>query len=376
MTRFSVCLVAVTVMCGCADAAFPDDELQIAFVGQSLSRHDPRDFLEAPAGTVAPHLLAADVAFTNLEVSIDGAYCPCPPTKQGNSLQVADPPVVEFLAGLNFGLLSLANNHSWNYSGDGVRSTIQAARDNRLTHAGTGETLADAVGAGVRQIRGHKVGLIASATVKLGADAMAGDGQPGINLLRVGNDADWTRNLESIRAASDTTDILIVYQHFQVEDVDVAAGNPFGHEEVSDLVGWQRDWAHAAIDAGASVYVAHGAREFRGVEVYRDRPIFYGLGNFIFHSGQPVGYYAPDVWESVIATVTFDGGLPREVDFVPIVLDEGTPGPDFLQSRGVPEVAEGRLAEDIISRLATLSAEWGTQLVVDQGRARLTLNRN
>ena len=56
--------------------------------------------------------------------------------------------------------------------------------------------------------------------------------------------------------------------------------------------------------------------------------------------------------------------------------DEGTPGPDFLQSRGVPEVAEGRLAEDIISRLATLSAEWGTQLVVDEGRARLTLNRD
>lgn len=140
-----------------------------------------------------------------------------------------------------------------------------------------------------------------------------------------------------------------------------------------DVNRWQRDWARAVIDAGASVYVAHGSREFQGVEVYRGRPIFYGLGNFIFHSGQPVGHYARDVWESLVAIVEFSGGRPTDVEFVPLVLDEGTQGADFLQRRGLPEVAEGELGREILSRLVTLSSAWGTPLVITEGRAHLVL---
>ena len=372
--RIVLC-VAALVLVGCSNEPTRSDrsDLRIALVGQSLSRYDPREHLPAPALTVAPHLAAADVAFTNLEVSIDGEFCPCPPTKEGNSLQIAGPSVVEFLGGLNFGLMSLANNHSWNLSEDGIRSTIKAARDFGVTHAGTGETRAEAVAAGVRKVAGHRVGLIASATVRLGAAAAAGESKPGINLVRLGNAADWQRNLASIRAAADSVDILLVYQHFQVGEEDVATGNRFGHETVADLDAWQRDWARAVIDAGASLYVAHGSREFKGVEVYRGRPIFYGLGNFIFHSGQPVGHYGHDVWESVLATVTFEGNEPTRVDFIPIVLDEGTPGEDFLQRRGIPEVAEGELGTSILSRLSSFSADLGSIVRLSGGQATLEL---
>ena len=377
MLRSLVLVASIMVLSGCGtEIARPErGDLRIALVGQSLSRYDPRDYLDAPASTVAPHLRAADVAFTNLEVSIDGVYCPCPPTKEGNSLQVAKPPVVEFLSELNFGLMSLSNNHSWNYSGAGIRSTIEAARDYGVTHAGTGETLGEAVAAGVRDVGGHRVGLIASATVKLGAAAAAGEAKSGVNFVRVGDEEDWARNLASIRDASDTTDVLIVYQHFQVVDEDVSPGNEFGHRGVPDLDEWQREWARAVIDAGASVYVAHGAREFKGVEVYRGRLIFYGLGNFIFHSGQPIGYYAHDVWESVIATITFMADESARVDFVPLVLDEGSPGANFLERRGVPDVAEGARAADILSRLKALSAELGTEVTVADDRASLVIAR-
>ena len=351
----------------------PGNDLRIALVGQSLSRYDPREYLQAPSASVAPYLAAADVAFTNLEVSIEGEFCPCPPTKEGNSLQIAKPSVVEFLSSLNFGLMSLSNNHSWNLSGDGVRSTIRAARENGITHAGTGESLAEASAAGVREVAGNRVGLIANATVRLGPAAAAGESKPGINLVRIGNSADWDRNLNSVRAAADSLDILLVYHHFQVSREDVAPGNEFGHETVESLGGWQRDWARAVIDAGASLYVAHGSREFQGVEIYRGRPIFYGLGNFIFHSGQPVGHYEHDVWESVIATVTFVEKKPTRVDFLPIVLDEGTPGEDFLRRRGVPEVAEGDLAAAILSRLSGFSAKFGTPIRNSGDQATLVL---
>jgi len=374
MIRTVSLLALVVVAVACADNEPPPEmELRIALVGQSLSRYDPRDYIESPAATVVPILSAADVAFTNLEVSVDGEGCPCVPTKEGNSLQVARPPVVEFLSEMNFGLLSLANNHSWNLSEGGVRSSIQAADANGLTHAGTGTSSAEAVAAGVRSVRGQQIGLIANATVKLGADAAAGPSKPGVNLLRVGNVKDWERNLVSVRAASDSLDVLIVYQHFQVTPEDVAPGNEFGHGLHSDLDAWQQEWARAAIDNGASLYVAHGSREFRGVEIYRGRPIFYGLGNFIFHSGQPVGHYERDVWESVVATVTFDGVEPSRVEFTPLVLDEGTPGDNFLESRGVPEVAEGPLASSILERLVRLSAVHGTVINVTGERAVLDL---
>lgn len=369
------CLAVAWFFAGCATESIDTEksELRIALVGQALSRYDPRDYLQAPARTVVPHLDSADVAFTNLEVAIDGEYCPCAPTKEGNSLQVAKPPVVEFLSHLNFGLMALSNNHSWNYGGDGVRSTIKAARDHGVTPAGTGENMAEAVAAGVRDVGGHRVGLVASATVRLGSEAAAGEAKPGINFVRLGSESDRVRNLASIRSSADTVDLLLVYQHFQVEDDDITPGNEFGHEEVPDLEQWQRDWARTVIDAGASLYVAHGARELKGVEVYNNRPIFYGLGNFIFHSGQPIGRYSRDVWESVVATVTFVDDEPVTVGFVPIVLDEGTPGEDFLQRRGVPEVAEGERAAAILSRLAELSAELGTLLRVEGERASLDL---
>jgi poly-gamma-glutamate capsule biosynthesis protein CapA/YwtB (metallophosphatase superfamily) len=261
-------------------------------------------------------------------------------------------------------------------SGPGIRSTIAATRAYDVTHAGTGETLSEASAAGVRNVRGHRVGLVAAATVTLGPAAAAGEGEPGINLLRVRDEDDRARNLASIRDASDTTDVLFVYQHFQVEDQDVVAGNEFGHKPVSDLDAWQREWARSVIDAGASVYVAHGSRELKGVEVYKGRLIFYGLGNFIFHSGQPIGHYEPDVWESVIATVTFRGHEPTRVDFVPIVLDEGSNGPNFLERRGVPEVAGGPRAATILSRLEALSADFGTEITVVGQAGRLELGQS
>lgn len=372
----TICLGIFSIVIGCSgqssDRNEPDD-VRIALVGQALSRYDPREYLENPASSVIPHLRAADVAFTNLEVAIEGAYCPCTPTKEGNSLQVAQPSVVEFLRDLNFELMALSNNHSWNYSEGGIRSTIKAARDVGVTAAGTGETLAEATAAGFREVAGLRVAVVANATVKLGPEAAAGEAKPGVNFVRLGSGADWERNLVSIREARDTADIVLVYQHFQVERADITPGNRFGHQEVEDLDVWQRNWAHAVIDAGASLYVAHGSREFKGVEVYRGRPIFYGLGNFIFHSGQPIGRYSHEVWESVIATVSFVDGEPRSVEFVPIVLDEGTPGEHFLERRGLPAIAEGQVASSILSRLASLSAGYGTDLRIGGTSASLDI---
>ena len=56
--------------------------------------------------------------------------------------------------------------------------------------------------------------------------------------------------------------------------------------------------AHAAIDAGADIVIGHHAHILRGIEVYKGRPIYHGLGNFVTvtHALSPVGVTDPSEW--------------------------------------------------------------------------------
>ena len=69
------------------------------------------------------------------------------------------------------------------------------------------------------------------------------------------------------------------------------------------------EWTHDEIDAGADIIVMHGAPLLHGVEIYRGRPIFYDLGNFIYNVPPTLTYIdEPMAWESVVATVQFAAG--------------------------------------------------------------------
>jgi poly-gamma-glutamate synthesis protein (capsule biosynthesis protein) len=130
---------------------------------------------------------------------------------------------------------------------------------------------------------------------------------------------------------------------------------------------WQRGWAHAAIDAGGTLYVSHGEPTLAGVERYRGRPVLYDLGNFIFQTKTPAGRYPSDVWESVVAELTLGRDTVPELRFTPIVLREGVAGDHFLETRGFPELADPARAKVILARLAALSAKLGTVVVVKEG---------
>jgi len=78
---------------------------------------------------------------------------------------------------------------------------------------------------------------------------------------------------------------------------------------------------------------------------------------------------------AVLVTVGCGGSTDRlvitssEAAFVPVVLNEGTPGELFFETRGYPEVADGDVGSAILERLAELSAEYGTGLEIRDGRA-------
>jgi poly-gamma-glutamate synthesis protein (capsule biosynthesis protein) len=124
------------------------------------------------------------------------------------------------------------------------------------------------------------------------------------------------------------------------------------------------------------MFVSHGAPVLQGVEIYKNAPIFYGLGNFLFHTSHDDDEWSPrDVWKSVIATCHFDGeGNLEGIDLDPIAVG----GPDALDDRTAarlpyPVLAEGWLAGEILGDLADRSNQYGTGLVKAGNRARLTI---
>jgi poly-gamma-glutamate synthesis protein (capsule biosynthesis protein) len=215
--------------------------------------------------------------------------------------------------------------------------------------------------------------------------------RPGVNELRVDggktpNVEDSTRILQSIRAARERADLVIVYQHNHVFDI------PFGtimSEQLPERLvppEWLKTWAKAEVDAGADVVVMHGAPLLHGVEIYKGRPIFYDLGNFIFQSPPTITMLdEPIIWESVVASVEFQRRTLQSVSFRPIAMNKiGEGQPDahdpstinlFLQTRGLPRPATGAQAHYILQRLANLSRPFGTSIEITDDTASIRLPR-
>jgi poly-gamma-glutamate synthesis protein (capsule biosynthesis protein) len=186
-----------------------------------------------------------------------------------------------------------------------------------------------------------------------------------VNALAIVLEEDAQRILRSIQNARQRADLVIVYQHNHVFD------KPFGTimaEKLPERLvppDWLKKWTHAEVDAGADIIVMHGAPLLHGVEIYRDRPIFFDLGNFIYQL-PPTATNLDDrlddpiVWESVVAYVEFEGKTLKSVKFRPIALDKISQGQG--DTRGLPRPATGDQAHYILERLADLSRPFGTNI--------------
>jgi len=93
------------------------------------------------------------------------------------------------------------------------------------------------------------------------------------------------------------------------ENVDyLVASHHWGYR--SEVLTYQTEIAHAAIDSGADFVLGHGPHVPLGVELYRGKPILYGAGNFSFD----IGHREPHLhWIGMFATVAFTGGAPTEI---------------------------------------------------------------
>jgi len=239
------------------------------------------------------------------------------------------------LRDLGFDVLSLANNHSMDFGAQGLESTLGALRANGIAPMG-----APGAERATLKIRNTTVAFLNYSY--LPAFALLSDGE---------------RIRADIEQARSAADLVVVTVHGGKEGAD-AAGTPQGdeyfmHEYRGDL----RKFARLAIDAGASAVFGHGPHLVRPYELYRDKPIFYSLGNFIgYRSLSTQGKLA----NSIVAEVRLspDGKL-LGAGIIPLRLDHsGIPAVDYSADnvQTLSGLLLDKLAQRPVLELATRQA--------------------
>ena len=446
-------ILAAAPLCGLLQAQSKD--FTVALTGDSnwhrrISIYDDPGYAELIQG-----IRAADARFTNFETLIHPVNMSANPWA-GGGYGYSPPWMVDEVKWVGFNLLSVANNHAFDYGADGLLSSIHALEAAGIPYAGAGENLGFARAPGYLDTRHGRVALVACVS-SLREGSLAGaqhselKGRPGVNPLRVNTtytvDAatfEALRKIAALRGGAGEGDgagarrgersaLTFAKDRYQVGDKLAlhTAANPDDLKGIlASIRGGKRqaEWviasihahetapgdrdapaeflvafAHAAIDAGADVFIAHGPMSMRGIELYKGKPVFYGLGNFVFdgEAGIPflpaesyesqqlpfdattaefrdassnndtTGYPANrGTWESVVAHLTFspDHRL-KEIGLDPISLGWG----GTRSQRGHPLPASPELGKYIIEHLAKLSAPLGTTVEYAAGKGVVKL---
>ena len=163
-------------------------------------------------------------------------------------------------------LVTLANNHVYDYGKDAFLDMLDAFDEYEIPHIGAGHNLDEAKKPYYFIINGYKFAFInASRAEKNRMTPGATDSKEGIFLCY-----DTTNMINLIKELRDDTDYIITIIHF-------------GRENYHTLEQEQVSSAKAYIDAGSDAVIGHHAHVLQGIEIYKDKPIVYNLGNFLFN---------------------------------------------------------------------------------------------
>ncbi|MER9316295.1 CapA family protein [Mesorhizobium sp. M0659] len=408
------------------------DHFCAVVTGQSLITHDIRNVQDERFAEIVHFLGQGDLVFTNFESTILGKHGGWP--TKGKYFGYSKAEVLDALQAIGFNALALANNHAFDLGPNGVLSTLEEVKARGFLHAGIGADEADASRPGRRRLGARDVALVAVDAGPGPANMYAGNptsfrpARPGVNrlktirklgvpdghfrrLARLGDHlqsspfelANYAQpedpphvtsgreinfygtvfsqapsfectievdaqsasvQLSAIRQAASQGDFVVAYLHHH-------------HWEPGwqDVPRWVQSFARSCIDAGADLFVSHGAPVLQALEIYNGSPIFYGLGNFLFHVHPDENEWnPPEVWQSIVAACRYDGGGRLErVDLLPVVIGAHAQSIGSVTGRLVPVAAAGNVARDILEGFAIRSRAFGAEIDISSSFGRIAV---
>jgi poly-gamma-glutamate synthesis protein (capsule biosynthesis protein) len=422
-------------------------------ISRRYSVHDEPEF----RGLVAL-VRSADVAHANLEV-VTPQYPWIGSSEYGGMHLGVHEFVIDELDDMGFNLFNVANNHSVDYTFIGLMDTLEALELRGLTFAGAGRNLGEARSPGYLETRAGRAALLGFAsTYMTGALASASrpdmPGRPGLNPLRVDSeyvlDARLLAALQEMDEALGTAEVgrrrrafdlfpsewpegktkflgrdfvlgetPRVTQKLKDQDLEeicrwihdakrqadfvVASWHihlgPAGDGNCPEMAEFMPEAMHRLIDAGADAVVGHGPHQLRPIEIYKNKPVFYSLGNFFYaiegiprypaemyerhgldstatpadvvdawefgKDGRQHAFHAhPPMWQSVLPMCTFERGELSTMILYPVSLGLRDP----RTTRGEPRLANSIEGRTILDGLARISKPFGLEIeIVENG---------
>ena len=206
-----------------------------------------------------------------------------PIIKYGPNLMTT-PKAIKAIKNAGFNMVTLANNHFYDYGDEGVKDTLNTCEEYGITTVGGGENLENAKKIVYQKIRGKSVAFINCCEHEF---SIATETEGGSNPLNP------ITNYYQILEARKKADYIIVIVHG-------------GHEHYQLPSPRMKQTYRFFVDACADAVINHHQHCYSGYEIYNEKPIFYGLGNFCFD------------WEGKRNSIWNEGYL------VELKLDEGT----------------------------------------------------
>ncbi len=361
---------------------------------------------------------------------------------------MGDREVAGELKRMGFDLMNRANNHVFDSAVEGMYSTTEQLENAGIAQAGTGKNLEDARAPAYFDTPKGRVALIGihseHSARRLEATPQVGNigGRPGLNPLnttiyhnvtqqqleeikalrrdvytpppgttfttRIPEDANadrvqflgnWyqigtpgTKNFEmnqndlneilrSVRNGKTLSDFLVVSIH--AHQGPITAQQWLFEDQTPDFL---VELAHQSIDNGADAFVGHGPHVLRGIEIYKGKPIFYGLGEFFYQwqhmdaslmsgsweavggnpsadsdvAGRLSSNWRPINFESMIAVSDYDEGQLKTIKLYPT--HGSFEGP--VSQLGMPRMAGPEMSQEILSRVQQLSEPFGTKITI------------
>lgn len=407
-------------------------------------------------------LQEADAVFANAEFCTPKKTS-APACGRGYITSVSPDTLDEFVD-LNIKLVNFAHNHTGDFGIDGMLDTMEAAEARGIQTVGLGRSLDEARKACFVDTTSGRVAVVGAGATRSEVFAASNPGngvaaRPGTSPLRWSRafvlPPDLYAQMQAIDEALGTAESYRIGQRIEtfkglgdgafkfgslfegsmlfergekayvrtfsnakdeeallarIKDAtkrsDFVLATIHTHEGVNENwysdapAGFIADFAHKAIDAGASAFVGHGAHFMRGVEVYKGKPIFYNVGSLVmeFEAGESI--ICPEMYESYgygSAALPSDlhGNRAKDADgnfigfaserrfseniLVMFDVEEGTGKftyrimpldldmrRDNVLKRGLPVLADAEAGKAITERLNKISAEYGTKFAYDE----------
>ncbi|WP_341952978.1 CapA family protein [Salinibacterium sp. TMP30] len=259
---------------------------RLSAVGDVLIDRDEPATAFTPSRAV---LQDSDVLFGNCEaVYADGAQ----PAPSASIPVLGKPEHATGLGVAGFDIMSLANNHTVDGGYEGLLQTRETLRAQGIDTCGAGANAAEARAPIVVERGDWSVAFLAY-SCEYPAGYGAGEDRPGIATIRTHTiyvpsemNAFQSGGAPDRLTIADPRDLATVSREVEAADkladvvvVSVHAGDGSRPAVIMDF---ERQIARAVIDAGADVYLGHHHHMLRGAEYHHGKPIFYGLGHFVF----------------------------------------------------------------------------------------------